>query len=92
MDSDLTRAPDAAPTGQTSETAEERVSLYSLRFISQVVETLFICCIFNRVQLIHNPLPENSAPRLVPAREIREGRALTREQACRQAGVHVALG
>ena len=90
-DSDLARAPDAAPTGQTSETAKERVSLYAFQFLSQGSELLFISCIFNRVQPVHTLLPKNGAARFGPTSEIRRGRVLARSRACRQAAVHVAL-
>jgi hypothetical protein len=56
-ESDFARAPDAAPTGKTSEAVKERVCFYAFHFKSQYKTSSCICRKINRVQAVHNGVP-----------------------------------
>jgi hypothetical protein len=52
----LVRAPDAAPTGKTSERVKERLWFYSFYFFRQSFSAPFNLFRFNRVQPVHKPV------------------------------------
>jgi hypothetical protein len=56
---DLVRAPDAAPTGKTSEAVKERVWFYSSYSRSQQKSCACKLFIFNRMQAVHRHMPRN---------------------------------
>jgi hypothetical protein len=61
LESDLARAPDAAPTGKTWERVKERFCFYAFHFYSQSKECAFISLEINRVQPVHKAVPSFGA-------------------------------
>jgi hypothetical protein len=62
---DLARAPDAAPTGKTSERVKERLWFYHSHFCRQWNSPIFNLPFINRVQTVHRHVPQNCAPRRI---------------------------
>jgi hypothetical protein len=86
LESDLTRAPDAAPTGKTSERVKERVFFYSFHFYSQTKTRVFIPCKISRVQPLHRAMTSfGASPRTVSS-----GAALTTLDCSASLGIRAA--